>query len=79
MHNQLTADERASAVAVLRTHAAMQEQRVMESTDVMARLRAEDPEASKQLLDEMQEGNDIIDDDSCELNRIADKIELGAH
>jgi hypothetical protein len=78
MNNQLSVDERATTAAILRTHAAMQEQRVMESTNVMARLRAEEPDASRELIESMEEGNELLDDDSAQLNRIADKIERGA-
>ena len=69
---QLSNEDKETIIAVLRTHAELQDRQALNGTQVLARLRKDEP--NNPLTLSMKEGLDVIEQDCENLVRIASLV-----
>lgn len=73
---QLTTEDRAQVKAILMTHAEMQDQRTLESEQVLGRLKHENEgdDETEEMIEDLEESIADLTKDSENLKRIASKF-----
>lgn len=72
---EISLDDAAQVQAILMTHAEMQDHRTLESMNLLGRLKRDEPDDAKDMIDDLQGQITDFEEDCDNLRRIASLFE----